>query len=90
MAIIDYKEQIIKSLENPEYHWRTVSGISRELNISESLVSRALLHKDLENILVNCSRKTKDGKELYTTRKHYKATQPLANKILTALSGEIR
>ncbi len=90
MTNIDYTDYVIQALENPNYHWRTISGISRELNIPQSLVARVLSDKPLEDILIRCSRKTEDGQALYTTRKHYKETQSLTNKILTALSGEIK
>ena len=90
MELHDYQNAVLISLENLDYDWRTIEGISRELNLSEDLVEKILKSKALENQVIRSSIINDDGQILYTTREHYEKTQPLINKILSALSGEIK
>ena len=85
-----YKTLVIEALENPDYHFRTIKGLSRELSIDEDIVEKILESEDLEDKVIQCSTTDDDGQILYTTREHYKKTQPLINKILTAISEEIK
>jgi predicted transcriptional regulator len=85
MVSNDFKAQVIKALENPQYDWRTIQGLASELHASESEVVRAL--GSLRDIVV----RTEDGqgRRLFTTRSHYEKTHGFADKLLSALSDRI-
>jgi hypothetical protein len=81
----DYERYVIQVLENPNYPWRTVTGISSELNIPEKLVGKILGSKSLEKKLIKYQ-KIEGAEILYTTVKHYREKQSFRNRILINIS----
>jgi len=79
--------RVIDALEDPRYDWRTVEGVAEQTGIDPSMV-RAIL-KESEDQIVRSSVPDESGRSLYTTRKHYRQTNGLGTRILSALSDRI-
>jgi hypothetical protein len=89
--ILDEKGQrVVQALENPNYDWRTVEGISQETGIDPHQV--ALILQFLPNLvpLVQSSVPDKFGRALYTTRNHYNRRRNIGNRILSVFSDRIK
>jgi len=64
------REIVFEALENPDFEWRTISGISEETGLATETVSGVLAkHGDQ---IVRSSKVTKDGRTLYTTRARFR------------------
>jgi len=66
-------DQIVAALEDPRFKWRTIKGVSRQLNISESEVAELLNSLIDKGIVFQSSVSFSDGSPLYTTRRHFRA-----------------
>ena len=82
------KEKVISALENPEYDWRTLKGMSEDIGISQQELKEII--SQLDEIVIKSSTPGKDGSELYTTRDHYYKNQSILKRSLTAASGSIK
>ena len=80
------RENVVNALENPDYDWRTIDGIARETGLSHMEVMSALA--EMEEQIVRTS--GKDNHYLYTTRRHYNATQSIFSRSLSAVSGSVK
>lgn len=82
---------VITALENPKYNWRTIDGIGEETGLSPSQIGGILSLDDFQHTIVH-SRTTRDrqGRDLYSTRAHYRQTRGLLNRFLDANAGYIR
>jgi len=80
--------KVIQALENHEYKWRTVKGISKEIGESEKDV--LLVIKQNMDVIVKSSVPSKDGEDLYTTRKHFNKSSSTMDKIIGAFKGRLR
>jgi len=78
---------IFDSLENPEYLWRTIDGISKETSM-ETRAIRSIIEKSGDRI-VRSSRLSRAGKRLYTTRRHFRRKASPIKKILGAIKNRI-
>jgi hypothetical protein len=79
--------RVIDALEDPRYDWRTVEGVAEQTGVHPSTV-RAIL-KGSEDKIVRSSVPDESGRSLYTTRRHYRQTNGLGTRILSALSDRI-
>jgi len=61
--------QVIMALENPNYDWRTIEGVSKETHLSLKEVQEIL--RKLGRQVIQSSIPDKRGRPLYTTREHY-------------------
>lgn len=86
----DKGQQVVRALENPQYDWRTIDGISEETGIDPHQVDLILTF--LPNVVdvVESSVPDKKGRRLFTTRKHYVERRNVANRILSVFSDRIR
>jgi hypothetical protein len=78
---------VIDALEDPRYDWRTVEGVAEQTGVDPYTV-RAIL-KESEDKIVRSSVPDESGRSLYTTRRHYRQTNGLGTRILSALSDRI-
>lgn len=84
------KEQqdfVIKSLENPKYQWRTISGISKETGLSQDIIIEVISQNG--DLVVKSSVPSKDGQELYTTRSHFRTSTPVLKKMIGAIKNRL-
>jgi hypothetical protein len=84
----ELKEKVISALENSDYDWRTLKGMSEDLGISQEKIKEII--SKLDEIVVQSSTLDKDGNNLYTTRKHYNKTQSFLKRSINAASGSIK
>ena len=80
-------QRVIDALEDSRYDWRTVEGVAEQTGVNPSVV-RAIL-KEAEHEIVRSSIPDESGRSLYTTRKHYRQTNGLGTRILSALSDRV-
>lgn len=80
---------VIKSaLENPAYKWRTIEGVSAEIGLPESIVS-ANVNSHVEQV-VKSSIPSKDGSDLFTTRKHYREKSSIIERVQNAVMNRVQ
>jgi hypothetical protein len=82
-------EAVKGALEAPDYNWRTIDGIARDTGLAPETIGDILL-KDLSRVVIRLSVPDEKGRALYTTREHYRKTQPTWNRILSAVSGIVK
>ncbi len=80
-------ERVIQVLENPKHVWRTFDGIMAESRLDEKTVA-AVLWK-LRGDVVMASRLSTTGKELFTTRKHFRESASPWQKLVGALKNRV-
>ena len=78
-------EDVKPALESPNYKWRTVRGISKQLNVSQTDIRRVLM-KNLGEI-AHASVQASTGEELYTTEKHYKVNTSILGRVFNLLTN---
>jgi len=83
----DSRNIVVRALEDPNYDWRTVEGIAEQTGLSASNVRQLL--EELNGEIIRSSIPDESGRNLYTTRKHYRQTQGLGTRILSALSDKV-
>jgi hypothetical protein len=79
--------RVIDALEDPRYDWRTVESVAEQTGLSPSEVREIL--KESEHEVVRSSVPDESGRSLYTTRRHYRQTNGLGVRILSALSDRV-
>ena len=79
--------RVIDALEDPRYDWRTVEGVAEQTGIAPIKVREILM--GLEDEIVRSSIPDESGRTLYTTRKHYRDTQGLGTRLLSALAVKV-
>ena len=84
---LDRRNIVVSALEDPNYEWRTVEGVSEQTGLSASNVRQVL--EELNGEIIRSSIPDESGRNLYTTRKHYRETQGLGTRILSALSDKV-
>jgi hypothetical protein len=89
MAPLDpnLRAAVVRALEDSRYEWRTVDGLAEETGLSAANLQEIL--KDLNGEIIRSSTPDESGRALYTTRKHYRETQGLGTRILSALSDKV-
>lgn len=85
---IQPRERVLSSLQNPEYDWRTISGIARESGLDEQTVLESL--HSLGPEVVRAERTDNQGNHLYTTPEKYRVREPLVNKLLSLFAGRVK
>ena len=78
---------VIRALEDPRYEWRTVEGIAEQTGIPSLKVLKIL--KSLKEDVLRSSIPDESGRDLFTTRKHYRQTHGIGARILSALSDRV-
>lgn len=75
---MDHKTLVLKALEDSRWDWRTVDGVSRDTGLSPAEVIEILESSTDEVIRSRIG--DRQGRTLYTTRRHYSATQSFLDK----------
>jgi hypothetical protein len=84
---LDRRNIVVRALEDPNYEWRTVEGVAEQTGIEEANVRETL--EELNGEIIRSSIPDESGRHLYTTRRHYRQTQGLGTRILSALSDKV-
>ena len=79
------EKDVIKALESPKYRWRTVRGIAKEAKLSESVVITTVNSLRQAGKVVRSQVPSDTGEELFTTRKRFRESAPLSERLLAAL-----
>ena len=87
MATPEEKILVINSLENENFKWRTIDGISKETGLEPQVIHQ-IISQDNENI-IQLSSVTEDGKSLFTTREKFSKKASRTQKILGALKNRL-
>jgi len=82
------REVILHALENSNYDWRTIDGLSRETNLQPSTIQGVLDTALAGDVVV--SGPNEKGQALYTTRRHYREHAGKVNRFLTAASNTFK
>src|SRR3972149_8816008 len=77
------REKILQALASPNFFWRTIPGVAAETKTNAGDVLGVIYSSP--DIVVQSSRVSPDGQDLYTTREHYKDCAPLGDKIMGAI-----
>jgi hypothetical protein len=80
-------EDVLNSLENPKYKWRTLRGVAEQLNSSQEEILKIL--NEHEDEIIKSSIPAGTGEDLYTTRRHYRRMTPVFDKILSSVTGTV-
>lgn len=80
-------EEIKKALENPNYKYRTMKGVSTEAHVSIEAVEKAI--RDHSDEIVFLFRKGQNGEALITTRSHYKKKASLKEKFMGVVINRV-
>ena len=89
--VLDEKgERVLAALENPEYDWRTVEGISTETGLDQAQVAQILSLPLLSDQIVQSSVPNKKGQALFTTRRYYYRSRSWAERLLSVFSDRIK
>jgi hypothetical protein len=84
---LDRRNIVVRALEDPNYEWRTVEGVAEQTGLAAANVRQML--EELNGEIIRSSVPDESGRSLYTTRKHYRETQGLGTRILSALSDKV-
>lgn len=82
---LDLRAAVVRALEDDQYDWRTLSGLSSATGASQQEVLSVL--NSMSDIIVRAT--TEDGKPLFTTRSHYEKTHGFGDKLLSALADKV-
>ena len=80
-------EDIVLALEDPKYIWRTVRGVSKQLNASQHEIENFLA--DHASEIIKSSIPAESGEERYTTRRHYRRMVSPFDKIASSLTQTV-
>jgi len=80
-------EDVVRALEDPNYKWRTVRGLAKQLHVSESVI-QPLLAEHAEEI-IKSSIPAVSGEELYTTRRHYRQMTSVWDKLASGVTQTV-
>lgn len=81
-------ESVKKALENPEYDWRTIDGVSAQTGLDPKVVNGLL--REMSSLVIKSSVPDEKGRALFTTRDHYRKHRSTWNRILTAVSDVVK
>lgn len=90
-TLSEVEVKVIDALENPKFKWRTLKGVSKEIQLDLSQVETAIeLLKD-DDMIVIASTPTENGDLLYTSRNRYKFNKEFrVNRLLSVLSDKVK
>lgn len=86
MSTSDEKvEAVLKALENVNYKWRTISGMSKETGLSAEEVLEVL--RSSSGKIVKRSVPSAEGGDQFTTREHFRKKANALQKVLGAIKN---
>jgi hypothetical protein len=86
-GVAELSDRIVRALEDPRYDWRTIEGVANETSISPATVQEVL--ENLKQEVLRSSIPDESGRNLFTTRRHYRQTHGLGARFLAALSDKV-
>ena len=75
---------VMAALEDPRFKWRTVQGLATTTKLSTEEVLAAIATLISGDIGIRSTIPAADGRDLYTTRAHFKSYTPLAQRLAAA------
>ena len=82
-----FQVRIIKSLENPNYKWRTIEKVAEENKIRPEIVEKNIL--ELKKLgLIAVAEIPKSDKKVYSTIKHYRKKHSFIHRFIDVGIGE--
>lgn len=86
--MIDNEWQSIKqALENPNFKWRTISGVAKETGLPPiTIVNSLSQHVDY---VIRSSIPSTNGEDLFTTREHYQEKSTLWDRIENIITNKV-
>ena len=88
-ATHSYVDKIRQALNNDNYDWRTIDGISKETGISANHIEN-VLETQLQDEVIRSSVRDAKGRTLYTARSRYKERRGLVGRFISALSDQVK
>jgi hypothetical protein len=92
MAISNHDQKlqsVLIALNNPEYEWRTIPGISQETHIEPEETIEILGKLRANGLVIQSNTPSRDGKELFISRDKFNERSSLGEKILGAIKNRI-
>jgi|SRR5271170_3052582 len=83
----DISSRIVQALEDSRYEWRTIDGVAQETSIPAATVREVL--EGLKQEVLRSSIPDESGRNLFTTRRHYRQTHGLGARLLAALADKV-
>jgi hypothetical protein len=80
------REKIANSIDNSEYGWRTVRGISMDIGEPENRIATEIV---TSSDFVQSGSLNSKGEALFTTRNKYKKITPMLMRVLGAAANSI-
>ena len=74
------EEQIINSLSNPKFSWRTLEGVSRETGLNQDEILQFIESKP--DLFIKSRIPDEKGRALYATREHYRKSTSIWQRTL--------
>ena len=74
---------IMRALENKKYLWRTKKGLSKETKLPMVKLEKGM---GLVPDLIRSRKRSQAGEALYTTRRHFRKTASIKDKILGSIT----
>jgi len=73
------------AIESSEYKWRTVRGLAHETGLPEETVLSKL--NGYPEVFLRSTVQAEDGRDLYSTRKHYRRKTSFISKLVDGISS---
>jgi hypothetical protein len=86
-TLVSSYEKIKRALENPNYKFRTINGVSSEAHVSFEAIEKAM--REHSDEIVKLFRKGGNGEVLITTRSHYKKKASVKEKVIGAVINSV-
>ncbi len=76
---------VLKALAKPDYKWRTIAGVAKDTGIATDVVLKVL--SATSDQVIKSSIPSADGRDLYTTRKHFREQASLGERLLGVIKN---
>lgn len=84
------EKQVLDSLKNSKYLWRSVEGIAKENNLAQMEVNSQIANLKRKGLIIESSRRDKKGRELYALKEKYFSKKNIFSRIISALADEVK
>ena len=87
---------IVRALEKPNYKWRTLRGVAKEVGVPEVKVYQVLKDGGVKEIrnhrvrVVQSSVPSKTGEVLFSTDRHFRKMASPGEKLIGAIRNRLR
>lgn len=80
-------DAVLESLARSDFKWRTVAGVAEETGLTPEIVQQAI--SQVADRVVRSSIPSADGRDLYTTREHFRESASLSEKLLGSIKNRV-